>query len=119
MIQRGGASIRDNEGRSTENWIMLVGGWVLLAASVLTEPTPAMNGAHLLGALLLAVGFAASAWHWGASGLGREEWMLLITCLALVATLDFDAVGRRDLVVNTTPLVIVLIPLLRRMMQKA
>jgi hypothetical protein len=72
-------------------WLILCIMWSVLIAQVMFEPHPRVVGLHLLLAGAAPLLFLVLSWKWGFRQLALGEWLLLPTTLALLATLDFDA----------------------------
>lgn len=98
-------------------WVILVAMWVIMALPLVFESTPRLEGAHMLAAATAALLFLVMAWRWGLGGLELGEWLLAPTAVALILTLDVQAVGGGG-VVSYTALAALLAPVVRHLVRR-
>lgn len=94
-------------------WLILCIMWAVLVARLVVEPTPRAVGVHLVAAGIAPLLFLVLSWKWGLRELAMNEWLLIPTSVALLATLDVEAL--RGSVIGYAGLAALLAPFVRHL----
>lgn len=98
-------------------WLVLLSAWFVVALGLIPGPSsPGFTGAQIGIAFILVVVFVAVDRHrevrdqW----LDYQQWLILITIVALVGTLDWEGLKTQGVIINVSPLVALLVALFSR-----
>ncbi len=106
-----GRRIARDESRG--KWLILVIMWAVLLTQILFDATARGVGVHLLAACVAPLWFLVLSWKWGLRGLALNEWLLVPTAGALLATVDVEAL--QGSVVSYAGLAALLAPFVRHL----
>ena len=91
-------------------WIALVCAWTIIGVGMASDASVRINGVQVGAAMLLAILF----WSLRRRRSKEEktallEWLVLATFITTLATLDYRDIQARGLVLNVSPVVILLL----------
>jgi len=96
-------------------WIALGGAWIVIAAALLSPPSARINGVQIAVAFMLALLYGAlfRRRRRAEESHGIQEWAVLVTVLVAVVTLDYAGLGTEGVILNTSPLAVLILLALR------
>lgn len=98
-------------------WMVLLLAWVVIGVGLMSGPSsPGVTGGQILMAFLLVVllvgvdRYREEREQW----LDWQQWLIVITIVALVGSLDWEGLRAQGAIINVSPLVALLVALFSR-----